>query len=721
MRKILPLSIALFSCMLSVCARSSVVWHSRGEAVSSGPGNTHTSLYVKGSMKFSGSPSMSLTGSRIKLTGDFLNDVDRGTSGGSIFTSSASGSQGIIEFCGDAPQSITSSGTTVTDLPSKLDNYINFPDVDINNSSHVTLDSRLGAKTQNILLSKGWLVLDSKTAQVNVDGGSEVNPLQESVLAHLLVEGSIDYNDSQWANKSQSERGFIQVNLKIPAESSHAKSVVGFGIPFSGMYNDYFMFNTLLAPSNERFVGNGPLVDPKTRMTAGKGYVVGIDLRGTDPVNYPKMEDYPLIDFTQRAKDGYSFNRHYYTTYAPDNHVFGHDASHDAYRMEKLNTEDVRVSLSEGYNYLSNPYTCPLNIDRLLGENAAQDTWKIHSGEWSDAIDTWNRVWVLAPNSVAAPGWEPTTSVYTYNYQVAMKTGGTYIDNDNVSGVTALAPLQMFVIYSRKAMDITIPRQERVMGTPRFLRNALQEDRRRDDFIIEFRDMSSNTTDRASIVLRSQAELDRGAYSNVERLESASSDDKEITRMAYGEGTDFAQSLASQIYTKDPEGNALTVQFLPLETTGRTVLYHIPSSQAQPLHILGLRLNTKDRVGQVWLEDRKYNREIELTPQTVYETDSEPNDSNERFALRFMEGSGIDGGQESGSLMAYDKDRSIIVEGFQEKDMGCKLELFDVRGRLIVQKRADAHRTVLHEDVPEGLYIVKAHTAKGEVFKVLVR
>ncbi len=707
---------------------AATIWRHQGTVSVHGEANSRTWLYINGDMQFingqtpSAAPAMMIEKSRVQLTGDFINDVTRGTDGGNLFFAPSGNDYGVLEFCGTSAQAITTSGTTNTDIPSKLDNYINFPDIEVNNSKHLTLDSRLAAKTQDISLNKGWLILDSKLAETNVDGAAEVLPTQESVLAHLLVAGEIDYKESTWAGKSDAnERGFIQVNLKIPSEASqYSKSIVGMGIPFNEMRNDYFMFNTLLEPQAGYTNGNGflavpPLIDPETVLTAGKGYVVGIDLRGTDPEEYGALEEYEgIIKFDQRATDGYRFNRHAFGQYAPDNQLFGTTPTGDAYVKEKLNTEDITVSLAgkAGYTYLANPYTCPLNIDKLLDNDNARTTWGIQSDALSAKPQMRNQVWVLAPNSVAEPTEESRKSRYTYNYQVAMKSGGTYIDNDNQTGVTAIAPLQMFLIrnYST-ATSITIPKSERVMGTTRFLRSAPQDDKRRDDFIIEFRDMATNTTDRASIVLRTEEELNGNKnYANVERLESTSSESSNGLRSATAIQGDFAQSLASQIYTKDSADKPLTVQFMPIETTLRVPLYHIPSSEAQALNILGLRLNTKDRITRIWLEDSKYNTEVEITPETVYETYSEPTDLHDRFTLRFStETTGIDDNlQEQNTIYAYSANRNIYVQGFSNAEFGSNVELYDINGRIIARKTVEEEKLLLLENCLAGVYIVKS-------------
>lgn len=727
MRRLYLTIYAFTSACLLVSAENNTAFHSRGAVYCWGNDSEHAVMYIKGNLKASGDDThtsdITVGKSRIKLTGNLINDVDRG-SDGTIFSNKLINATdiGTFEFCGTSAQSITTAGTTNLTIPSKLNNYINFPNLEINNSKHVNIDARLAVKTKNIDLVEGWLIVDSDVARAGVDGGVEVDEAQESVLSHLFVDGNINYHQDTWGSKNAEQRGFIQVNLQIPSESHLSqRSIVGFGSPFKKLYTDYFMFNTLLEPTAAGFLAKSPITDPKTPLEAGKGYVVGIDLRGTNPDSYPKLEDYENIDFEKRATDGYQFNRFAFSEYAPNNQVFGSNLAQDAYQLEVLNTSDVPFTLMQGYNYLSNPFTCPLSIEKLLGNDVARDTWKVNS-DYSDAADIWNMVWVLEPNSMAEelPG-NVYRSKYTYNYQVATNPGGTYINGEAQGGVTALAPLQMFVVYSNKATNtpMTIPASERVMGTTRFLRNAPVSNKRTDDFIIEFRDKDTKTTDRLSFVMRPQSDLP--AYNNVDRLVSSSSEGKGDKP---AQGDDFLQSYASQIYTKDAAGKKLTVQFLPLETTHRIQLYHIPSLHAQEVNILGQRIDTKLSTERMWLEDSKYNTKIEITPDMLYTTYCEPGDSRERFAIIFSNNdeTGIEDQDEEGSsIYTYSKNSNIFVQGFTDKDFGSSVNLYDMNGRLLAQKNVNDENILLSENCASGVYLIKVNGRPNKTMKLIVQ
>jgi hypothetical protein len=740
--------------------QSSTVWYTQGAAIVSGTDTDLTNLYIEGDMKFGGTTTvpavMTIKGSRVKLTGDLLNDTPAGVTG-TLFASLSSSEAGFFEFCGTTAQKITTSATTYASLPSKQANYINFPHLEINNEAHVTMDARLAAKTQDIELTKGWLILDSEVASsTNSDNGDEDS---ETILAHLLVEGDINYNENLWSATEPNKRGFIQVNLKAPTDGTNngVSSLVGFGIPFEKMYPDYFAFNTLLEPKQGYNDGGGflagpPIIDPETYpLTRGKGYVFGIDLRGPDPFNYGVMEDYSALQFANRALNGYQFNRHNYANGSSStNQIFGTaDLTQDAYAKEKLNTESVDVEVTDaGYVYLANPFTCPLNIDQLLVDGITANDWGITAGDIrSEKPDVRNVVWVLNPNSKATVTEDARRSNYDYTYLVAQRTGGTYYGGDrdyqtnskndgspddeyrNVNG-TLIAPLQMFLVRAYTSAvtkgKITIPKSQRVMGNPRFLRRASEDDRRRDDFIVEFRDRTTRTTDRASIVLRTQEELAANAsYINVERLKIADPvEGSNSTRAAKADG-DFPQNTASQIYTKDAAGKALTVQFLPMETTTTITLHHIPPLQAQPLHILGLRLGTKDQIKHIWLVDSKYGTEFELIPGTRYETYSEPDDSHERFTLRFStideEATG-NSLEKAAQIFAYASDGNIYAGGFGTQYAGSRVELLDTNGRLVTAKNAGEETLLLLENYTPGVYIVRLNAPeRPQLLKLIAK
>ena len=86
----------------------------------------------------------------------------------------------------------------------------------------------------------------------------------------------------------------VQVNLalnELPTNENQrffGDPIVGMGSPFKKIRADYFMWNFLFLPSgNNIFNEDGnTTTDPTTVLDAGRGFVIGIDLRGQNGAVY---------------------------------------------------------------------------------------------------------------------------------------------------------------------------------------------------------------------------------------------------------------------------------------------------------------------------------------------------------------------------------------------------------------------------------------------------
>lgn len=717
---------------------SQAVFYNKGAMCVVAQDTTKTTLYINGDFVAATdaddntiTSKILVKNSRVVLTGDFKNNVTEGT----VFIRPAAADEGLFEFRSNVAQAITTDGTTYATIPSKKTSYIDFPNLQINNSKHVTMSPELAAKTKDIALTKGWLILDSKRVEEKDYDGPLTEDLKNNrtVMAHLLVDGAVNYQN--WTATDPNERGFIEVNMKLdPWKSTNKterKSMTGFGIPFEQMGADYFMWNLLLSPTNLNYWGNKekrPITDPKTILKAGKGYATTIDVRGAKEADYygdlrPEYEG--TIEFDQRAKDGHYFNRFRFATDATrkSNQVFGTDQTSTGYTMEKLNVSDVKVNLEKGYNYLANPFMSPLSITELLAEGTSGANWGlVADGSANTNRDLMNRVWILKGDAASYTTTFENNIGVVYNYYLAKNVGGTYTDeyDDGDYGVT-IAPLQMFLVNAVKAGQITIPKNQRTMSGAKFIRST--QNKRQDDFIIEVIDENTRMSDRTSFVLRSQEELDSNKnLLNIKRLSTASVSTASETQTStvVSEGP-VDQNIFNQIYTMDNSGNALVLRFLPLDTESVN-LYMTPALEAQDITLRGLRLNTKDKVGNIWLEDKLENKTVELTPQTLYQTRSLPDDPIDRFVLHFKYGSSIDPEVNDGrAITAYYDNSTLTVRGFVTTDLGSKIYLYNMQGHLVKQANVDDLTVTIPCSLTPGAYIVKTTCEKSNVTKLLVK
>ena len=669
--------------------------------------------------------------SKILLTGDFRNNVSNGT----VFTRADSpAEEGLFEFRSDEGQSIRTDATVYTKIPSKRSCYIDFPHLKITNSKHVVVASEIGMKTKNINLAEGWLILNSRRTNLN-DFPESTDPSRLDTLintrtnmAHLFVDGKVAYQ--KWNDPDINKRGFIEVNLALdPLNTAFDyKSLVAFGSPYDSIRSDYFMYNFLVAPSNAGFLGDTgtTIVDPNYTLQTGRGHVLGVDLRGSNKNYYLDYNpSYPNIDFDHRATDKYVFNRFRYANDATrnKNQIFGTNQSVSAYQMEKLTTGDVKVKLKVGFNYLANPYMAPLDVSELLGLDMAGD-WGVlayNNGKPDNERQVVNRVWVLNGDASARSHVEGGLQVqFNFKYYIAKSIGGTFMDED---GRVTIPPLQMFLVYATQPCEITIPASKRTMGNSFFIRK--DEEDRLDDFVFEILDETTKTSDRVSVVLRTEDELSSNKEcEDVALLKYANSEGEAKKRSAMDNG-DVLQTVSSQIYTRnDIDGKPLSVKFLPIKPISSTPLYLTPSLVSQKVVMRGLRLNSMSEIKEIWLEDKFKGTQTLLTQGTLYSTTINSADKTDRFILHFKTQSGVGIGDETEKdqdITAYYSDEILTVSGFMPSDYGSIIYIYDINGRLLNTAEIDNNEVKIKGYLVSGAYLMKVSGARMYNTKFLVK
>ncbi|NDW08101.1 hypothetical protein [Dysgonomonas sp. 520] len=751
-----------------------VVFYNKGLMSVVGQDTAKTILYVQGDMKVGTdatntaiTSNISMSKSKVRLTGDFYNDVKTGA----VFKTATAGNEGVFEFkplsTATREQRILTSKTTYTDIPSKATSYINFPHVKVENAKSVLVYPEIAMKTKDLILHKGWLVLDSKKAAANVDypSGSTVDLINNrTVMAHLLVDGKAVYNGwelngtpaatkeltaADWKYPAN-ERGFVEVRLRLDDNNSAInigaeRPMFGFGVPYESMYADYFVYNNIMGPVHESFFGPGgkPIIDPITELTAGKGYISGIDIRGNqNPATY-YWDINPIysgvIDFDHRAKDGHYFNRFkFFGDNTRNKNFINKTLKH--YQAEKLNVSNVPVTLDLGFNYLANPFMAPLDITELLSSSNAGP-----KGEWGIVPDNsgnlnrdiLNRIWVLKGDAkgVAQTAYPYLKMTVTYNFYLAKGVGGTFTadnDDDGLASNVTIAPLQMFVVAATekgKGKTMIIPKSKRLMSRAEFIRNT--PTRRMDDFILEVVDNNTGMSDRTNVVLRPETDIYKSVtrkgnpeYQNVTKLNTEVASGGVAAKSALAEVTaaDVKSSIYSQLYTIDQKtGGALTVNFLPDDTESVQV-YMQPATEAQEITIRGLRLNTKEVVGTILLEDKIDRQTVELTPETRYVTNSSPMDPADRFVLHFKPKSGIDESDvDDRNIHAHYNEGTLTVSGFNAEDFGGYINLYSIQGALVLRTQIEQSVMEIPCSLVTGAYVLKTTGPKSYVTKLLAK
>ncbi|MDR2475676.1 MAG: hypothetical protein LBD45_07440 [Bacteroidales bacterium] len=763
---------------------SQTVFYNTGNVHVKGVNDNKTTLYIKGDLVAGNQTAtpgcdIKVNGGKIVLTGNLRHNAVNNPTGLHVFSR---GTGGKLELRAAGVQRIFSDGATYAAIPSKRLDYIIFPDtLEINNQSAVAantkviMDARIAGNANRVRLTRGVFVLDSEVADVNKDYPSPTTPptyvdntikqTYNTILAHLRINDAV--YDTRMTNPASTVDpvnyytvGRFQVNFVAPANelgpsytsSTPYKRIYGMGSPYQELRADYFMFNTLIMPGPGGFLGAGAtIIDPTILLQTGRGFVIGVDLRGSSSSDYPDINSAnPGIDFATRNTTGYAFNRFLFNNANNMFREFNTDAIKKAtYQAEKLVTATspaITVQLEKGYNYLANPFMAPLSVKALVTEKRGNITvsgWNIKPGDASDGTyvgprDIMNRVWVLSPNAEAYDVLSSTGSTISYyhSYFSIKPVGGTYTDDTtpliyedetNDEGFL-ISPLQLFRVYSYNTSPtpMTIPYSAVQHGTTRFIRSSEPELKRYDDFVFEVLDEGTKTADRVCVVLRNPSELRATLRSSEPDVFSYKTTAVEVG--VNGQVLRRSESLPARanrslLYLKNDTGDAVDEKMISTATAYED-LFLTPALVPQTVYIRGLRMNTRHNINQVWLLDKQTGSKTSLIePGSYYQTTTQPDDVEDRFQLVFSMTTEMPDDIQTPvqQLTAWYSDGILTVKTFDDATMGSLISLCDVQGRIIRQATANEPVMKIAQRLETGVYAVKVTGKNPFVIKILVK
>ncbi|MDH6306890.1 hypothetical protein M2459_003483 [Parabacteroides sp. PF5-5] len=657
--------ILLGLCLLSVSFLHAQVLYNMGH-VYVGGSSTNASLYISGALQVGGDSKIDHVGKTI-LTGDFINNV----TSGNVFQTR----NGAFRFQGAQKQTIRGSAN-------KAVNYIKFPEnIEIDNRAitdkAVTIDADMGANIKNVVYYNGTIVVDSKTAANN-----------ETKIAHLWLE------DGATTIKNSSSQANIQVNLDLGNVTSQGR-LAGFTPPFKTLHADYFFFNFLSVPSEvDLFNGYNAdlwITNPLRELKAGTGYILGQGLVPYSSSYYANTlhadwkSPNPEADFNQVIKDKFKFGRHA----APSSFaaILASKAI-DGFSGEELINASVPVSLSNGYNYLGNPFLVPLDLSDLLTDNRSD--WGITS------TNIRKNYYVLSSGSKGSSTDNGSTFTFTTSYLVGQAEGST---TTLYGRGNLIAPMQMFVLKNDGvATNMIIPRGKRTHGVTQFLRSM--ENEPVDELLIETKDLQTGGYDRICIVFRSNASL-------------AATDQYDAEKIFNRTGG------VNQIYTRSADSKLLTTSVISPEEKD-IIMYLDPPSQSQEIELNAHRLNTLYSVGQVVLEDIKTGKKTDLTQTASYTFASHPSDRADRFVLHFRSIPTSIEEIKSNHMYASYHTGFISLYGLNEKDLGNTVTVYDMKGQQLYQTRiTEIAPCQMNKRLETGVYLIKVN-GRNEAIKFSV-
>jgi hypothetical protein len=620
------------------------------------------SLYIPDSQLLTDSSSIKLSGT-VRLDGNLLaGNLISETHGFDL-----TGTSGKLLMKGDSRQHITTNDPNYDRTTNYLDGI---PVLEIENRTGVHLSDSMSLTVDTLNLLKGKFILGSSY----IDGA-------ETRLAHFLVNDSVKYT------RTPQDTAVVEIEIvlgNVDAARDRVRKVLGFSSPFKKMFADYFTYNYLIAPDEHGLFGDSErtITWPGYALETGRGYLIGqnvydlyhhADYYWMAPQWHLSEATYPY-----RMRDTLLLNRYSLEgIHIVDTQDYPITAP-DAYTGESLNTGDVTVHLKAGYNYLGNPYTCPLDLsalkDNVLAADAASDAWGVSRDALLENVDIYAGFWILHEGKVIKdnlgvaqdPNHTELTFSISVNYQISQKEGST-VNTDSIP------PMQVFVVYAYNDCNLTIPASARTHRNTNFLKsgNVIT-----DELLLEVRDQTTEGFDRMCVVFRNHAFVNSTDTYDAYKLINKSKG-------------------VSQIYTTSPDKTDLITSVIsPNEAFLPVTL--IPSAIEQEVELTASRLETLVSPEAVQIEDLKTGDIVDLTKQS-YRFTTSPEDNPNRFVLHFKDM--LTQSTNVGALCAtpFSQPRityisnEITLTDLQKEDAGSRITITDVQGRILLNETLPAN------------------------------
>jgi hypothetical protein len=399
-----------------------------GTTNSDGADPLSTTLYIQGSAEFADNSSIEQKG-RTALTEDFINSKSPSIPSNLFVTNPTVKNEGVVAFIGsNNKQAIKGSGV----FGQKAENWIKFPTIRVEKvSSNPYTATSLDPRKYNYLAvdSSAAIMVDYLVVpgynRFAVEGGYAVGAPSKLNMGQALFknEPEVTYSGAYSQVNLQMYNYGAGINDNVFGANHENTAgdntlrnalgenyMTGFTPPFTKMGGDYFFYHTLTKPSSSSFNSwAGNLVNPYTKLDAGVGYFMSMevtDFDHVDNINPRWAHDMGVDGDKHRARGGFTFNRAVMEDYLrqgnasdenqkgfsrfaylpngnpdqtepvdetgsipdPDpNHPIGNLDRHLLMEEEKFVISDVTVDLQAGFNFLGNPFMSPISLNYLLG------------------------------------------------------------------------------------------------------------------------------------------------------------------------------------------------------------------------------------------------------------------------------------------------------------------------------------------------------------------
>tara|TARA_R110002072_G_scaffold3441_2_gene25083 strand:+ start:556 stop:3771 length:3216 start_codon:yes stop_codon:yes gene_type:complete len=184
----------------------------------------------------------------------------------------------------------------------------------------------------------------------------------------------------------------------------------------------------------------------------------------------------------------------------------------------------------------------------------------------------------------------------------------------------------------------------------------------------------------------------------------------------------FGHDTIPAIYTR-AENAALALNFLNTDPNFHQIPLLLGNKNAHG-KLLALNFETDDleTYTEVWLEDRKINRFVDIINKPRYQFNFDTLDGEFRFVLHFSKNNISEEKNDiNNQLYTYENENGHTVVVFYEDQKNSQLSVYDMSGKIIEKVDVQGSRVVLKNLFRTGLYIIKFQGEKGTFSKKIIK
>lgn len=648
-------------------------------------------------------------------------------------------------------------------------------------------------------LNSAYVDIDKLIDGDGLDGYSEVGmrlynySLRSDLSPIDDVYGALEGSKKEEDTEVQRTNSYM-VQVDIPGKVSARQRATffrGMTSPFEKLRADYMLYHLLTKPGESNVTGDigQPIGPPDTEIERGRGYLFAMEasrakfeeIRGNwhNPGSEGAVDVHPEPQ-QLREKGGYFFSRvlreiKYDTDYYSAKLPWRAGAKYDNFNFyttlqggtkdfeaQRFNTGDVTVelkSLSNGLQFLANPYMTPITLKSILGKKDPTATttggiditpqstpfpvgrtgfYAVHekpvtaSGPLMRA-----RYWVVNTGLVTTTGTPAEDVFYAYNIKYDMLDAAISAPTIASPWKYSIEPLQVFAVQvanggtftfnddmkifrgdneklSFERLPVSLVDHINALPKPNAsadARSANVEEVVEDEVLPDWFTMEAVAMNKAGDIVAMTA--DRTAVRFFDTATEGLDKDHDVTKTLKAANAEEDKTIFNPnnvLYTTTMAGDALLSNSVSYKVK-EIPLHYLPGSEAENVVLYFDGLDGFEKINNVWLVDHFTGFEDKLYDGYEYTFSTQPNESyvgsKNRFTLVFDRDDDAPTLTES-PITCYYSGSILHIGGLNEKDLGSKVFIYDLQGRLMGSTIINNYPGVeYHKSLGQGTFIVK--------------